>query len=108
MNAVMIGRRPVGPDRIFIALELGATHGGLASIRRLLKEAASAGADGAKFQTVWAHEFMVRDDGTEVEYETVEGHRRESIWTALQRRELSEAEWRDVRQMCTDLGLAFL
>lgn len=108
MTPVAVGRRAVGPDRVFIALEMGATHGGMVSIRRLLEAAAQAGVDGAKFQTIWARELMVREDGTQIAYTTPDGPSRESIWAALQRRELSESEWREVARMCTDLGLAFI
>lgn len=52
---------------IYIVFEVGPTHNGLDSAKRLVKAAADAGADAVKFQILDA-ERLVRDPNMMVEY----------------------------------------
>ena len=91
-----------------ISFELGATHGGLESAKRLCKAAADAGADAVKLQTVRAEELMSRDHDTVIEYQNANGTTSESVYGALRRRELSDDQWRELKSYCDDLDLLFV
>jgi N,N'-diacetyllegionaminate synthase len=109
MNTVKIGGRKVGDQHpCFISFEAGATHGGLESAMSLCKAAKDAGADAVKFQTVRARDLMVSDD-TEIEFETAAGvKKKESVFKALERRELTFNQWKDLKKYCDDIGILFV
>jgi len=69
MSEFHIGDRPVGPGHpAFVIAEAGSNHNGdLELAKRLIDEAADAGADAVKFQTFRAEDMYVEDSG-EVEY----------------------------------------
>ena len=88
----------------FITFELGPTHDGVASAKRLIQYAANAGADAVKVQ-IFDPDRLVADkkqlfsysvlkDGDTGELETVE----EPLYDILVRRCLSEPDWVDVKK----------
>lgn len=108
MTTVKIGDRLVGEGHpVFISFEAGATHTGLETAMALCKAAKEGGGDAVKFQTVRADDLMVRDDA-QIEFESAEGKRSESVQKALQRRELSFDDWRRLKDYCDSLGLLFI
>lgn len=108
IRTIQIGKRPVGEGHpVFVSFEAGATHSGMDSAKAMCKAAADAGADGVKFQTVRAADLMTSRD-TRIEFETPKGKSSESVFGALERRELSFADWRALKQYCDTLGLAFI
>jgi sialic acid synthase SpsE len=109
-----IGERLIGDGQpCYITYELGPTHNGLESAKRLVKLASDAGADAVKFQ-IFDPDRLVADRNQLFSYgvladrqtgliETVE----EPLYDILARRCLSEAEWREIKEYTDSLGLAF-
>jgi sialic acid synthase SpsE len=109
MKTACLNGRSVGDGHpCFVSFELGATHLGLESAKRLCKAAADAGADAVKLQTVRAEELMSRDHDTLIQYQNASGTTSESVYGALRRRELSDDQWRALKSYCDDLGLLFI
>jgi len=97
----------------FITFELGPTHNGVESAKRLIRFAAEAGADAVKVQ-IFDPDRLVADkkqlftygvlkDRESGEIETIQ----EPLYDILKRRCLSESEWIDVKAFCDQLGMAF-
>ncbi|MBE3123373.1 MAG: N-acetylneuraminate synthase family protein [Planctomycetes bacterium] len=108
MKCAKIGNKMVGDGYpCFISLEPGATHTGLESAKRLVKAAVDAGADAVKFQTIDTDELMSQEEIL-IEYQSAAGKRRESVYQALKRRELSFDEWRELKAYCDELGILFI
>lgn len=108
MRTVRIGGRPVGEGHpVFISFEAGATHSGLENAKALCKAAAESGADAVKFQTVRAEDLMSSRE-TQIEFETARGKKSESVYGALERRELGFDDWRRLKDYCDALKLAFI
>lgn len=108
MKVAKLGNKFIGDGHpCFISLEAGATHGGFEDAKLLVKAAAEGGADAIKFQTVDADELM-SEDNLQIEFETPEGKRQESIYQALKRRELKDEEWRALKKYADSLGLLFI
>ena len=108
MVEIRIGDKKLG-DRhpCLISMEIGATHTGVESAKKLLDAVAQGGADAAKFQTLNADRLM-GDRSPQIEYHTPDGKRSESVYQALKRRELSPDGWREVRSYSRSLGLLFI
>lgn len=108
MRTAKIGGRTVGDGHpVFISFEAGATHTGLDSAKALCRAAAEAGADAVKFQTVRAEDLMSSRDA-QIEFETARGKASESVYGALERRELGFDDWRRLKDYCDSLKLAFI
>ena len=108
MRTVKIGQRTVGEGHpVFVSFEAGATHSGLGSAKALCKAAADAGADAVKFQTVRAEDLMSSREA-KIEFETARGRSAESVFGALERRELGFDDWRRLKDYCDSLKLAFI
>jgi N,N'-diacetyllegionaminate synthase len=108
MRAVKIGNRLVGEGQpVFISFEAGATHAGLDSAKLLCRAAKDAGADAVKFQTVRANDLLMTRE-TQIEFETAKGKQIESVYGALERRELTFDDWRRLKDYCDSLDLAFI
>ncbi len=111
---VMIGKKLVG-DRhpCFVTFELGPTHEGLDSAKRLVKCAADAGADAVKVQILdpdrlvadkkQLFSYSVLTDRETGATETVE----EPLYDILLRRYLNDDDWADVKKYADDLGMSF-
>ena len=109
-----IGKRQVGDGNpCFITFEIGPTHNGVESTKRLIKHAADAGADAVKVQ-IFDPDRLVADKNQLFSYkilknritgelETIE----EPLYEILKRRCLSYEEWRDVKAYSDELGMAF-
>lgn len=109
MAEARVGSRQIGDGHpCLISFELGATHTGLESAKRLCRAASDAGADAVKVQTVLAEEFMSREHDLQIEYETTQGKSKESVYQALKRRELSREQWIELKSYCDELGIEFI
>jgi len=109
-----IGNKPVGDGcPCYITFEIGPTHNGVESAKRLIQHAADAGGDAVKFQ-ILDPERLVADKEQIFSYgvlknretgelETIE----EPLYDILKRRTLTNKEWREVKQFADELGLAF-
>ena len=108
MSEIKIGSRLVGDGHpCLISLEPGATHTGLESAKALTKAAADSGADAIKFQTMTSDKLMATRD-TQIEYDTVQGTKKESVYEAMKRRELTPDEWKELKKYADGLGLLFI
>jgi sialic acid synthase SpsE len=111
---VHFGKRAVGDGQpCFITYEAGPTHDSLASAKRLVKLAADAGADAVKFQ-IFDPDRLVADKKLTFSYEVLVDRKtgktekvEESLYEILRRRCLAEAEWRELKVFCDELGVAF-
>ncbi|MDO6592773.1 N-acetylneuraminate synthase family protein [Neptuniibacter sp. 1_MG-2023] len=98
---------------IYIVFEVGPTHNGLDSAKRLVKAAADAGADAVKFQILDAKR-LVRDPSMMVEYgylaskkpDIVERYS-EPLRDVLVRRGMERHEWIALKAYADELGITF-
>lgn len=111
---IHIGSRKIGEGQpCFITFEAGATHDGLDSAMELVRQAARAGADAVKFQ-VFDPDRLVSDKKFLFSYDILadrETGRTETVteplYDILKRRYLNPEEWRNVKSLSDELGLAF-
>jgi len=97
----------------YIVFEIGPTHHGLESAKRLISHAADAGANAVKFQILDAKR-LVRDPKMTVEYgyledrenETVARHS-EPLLAVLERRSMSKQDWHDLKRHADKAGITF-
>ena len=110
MKAVKIGDKIIGDGYpCFISVEPGATHTGFESAKKLAKAAKDAGADAVKFQTVLTEEIMSHEaKKLMIEFGTKDGKKKESIYNALKRRELTFGEWKKLKEYCDKIGILFI
>jgi len=111
---VKIDKKNIGDHYpTYITFELGPTHQGLESAKRLIKHASDAGADAVKFQ-IFDPDRLVADKKQIFSYgvlknketgeiETVE----EPLYDILVRRYLPENQWIEIKKFCDELGIAF-
>ena len=111
---VHFGTRQVGGGApCFVTFEVGPTHSGLESAKRLIRHAANAKADAVKFQMTdpdrlvadphvsFTYSILIdRETGATKEVE-------EPLYDILKRRALTTDEWRKLKQYSDSLGLAF-
>ena len=111
---VHFGDREVGGGApCFVTFEVGPTHDGLESAKRLIQHAADAKADAIKFQMLdpdrlmadphvpFSYSILVdRETGATEEVE-------EPLYDLLKRRAFSNDEWRTLKEYSDSVGLAF-
>ena len=97
----------------FITFEIGPTHNGIESAKRLIKHSVDAGANAVKFQIfdsdklvadkkqLFSYEILI--DKATGEKKTVE----ESLYDILKRRCLTIKEWKEIKDYCDKVGIAF-
>lgn len=109
MNKVVIGDKLVGPGRqVFIIAEAGVNHNGDPLLaRRLIREAAAAGADAVKFQTFRAARLVTAGAG-QARYQQVNSGRQESQLAMLKRLELTAGDHGELQQYAAECGILFL
>ncbi len=111
MIKVKIGNKFVSEDDpCFISLEAGGTWTSFENAKEMIEAAASAGADGVKFQTFLPgdSERMIANKDIQVEFSTMNGKKKESVLDALKRRELSPDKWNELIKHAQKLGLSFI
>jgi N,N'-diacetyllegionaminate synthase len=106
--------RPIGDGSpCFITFEAGPTHDGLQTALRLATLASEAGADAVKFQIVDA-DRLVSDRDQLFSYDILVDRKSseaqavsEPLYQILRRRMMAESEWRELKDHCDALSLAF-
>ena len=106
---MMIAGRWVGPGHpCFIIAEAGVNHNGdLALAKRLIEEAAKAGADAVKFQT-FRGERLVSPTAWKAAYQTAATGAHESQLDMIRRLELSAGAFGELKRHCKACGALFL
>ena len=114
MKTVSFGDKKIGEGHpCFIVMEAGPTHNGLEMAKRLVKEAADAGADAVKFQ-ILDPERLVADKTQPFSFEIlVDRETGETktvsapLYDLLKSRSMEKDEWRELKKYSDSLGLAF-
>lgn len=103
---IKIGNRNVGDGhKTFIVFEAGATHTGVESSKKLIDVAKESNADAIKFQVINAERLMCKD--LKFTYSTIKGEITEPLIKILKRRELSQDEWREVKEYADKKNIIF-
>ncbi len=113
MSISIKGKRLGQNEPCYIVFEAGPTHDGLRTAIELVKQAATAGADAIKFQ-IMDPDRLVADKKQLFSYEILvdreSGKTRsvsEPLYEILARRALSQDEWREVKSVADQVGIAF-
>ena len=103
---VRLGSRRIGDDEpVYVIAEVGVNHNGrLETALRLIDAAAEAGADAVKFQIFHAEALTVAD-APAAEYQRRNASGQRALLEAL---ELSDRDWRRIREHCRRCGIDFL
>ncbi len=105
MTSFQIGDRTVGANHPpFVIAEIGINHeGSVEKARRMIADAAQAGAECVKLQT-----HIIDDEYHASAKDVVPGNADESIWDIMSRCALGEDDERRLRDYAEELGLLFL
>jgi len=103
MNSFVLGKRRIGDGHPpLVVPEIGINHeGNIAKAKRMIDDAARAGAEAVKFQTHSTHDEMVPND-------VVPGNANESIWDIIDRCTLTRDEERDLKRYAESKGMLYL
>ncbi|MEW6600341.1 MAG: N-acetylneuraminate synthase [Nitrospirota bacterium] len=94
--------------RVFIIAEAGVNHNGsIETARRLIDEAAMAGADAVKFQTFRAEEIVTRTS-EKADYQIRNTGKDESQYSMLKKLELPESGIRELFYYCREKNITFI
>jgi len=105
MSYITIGKRKIGPDfPPFVIAEIGINHeGSMEKAKRMIRDAAEAGAECVKFQC-----HVINDEMTAEAKKVIPGHTKESIWEIMNRCAFSESQDMELKKYAEDLGLLYL
>lgn len=114
MKEVKINSQTIGDlNPTFITFEIGPTHNGIDSAKRLIKYSKEFGANAVKFQ-IFDSEKIVADKNQLFEYEVLlnkqTGEKKlvnEPLYNILKRRCLSLDKWKEIKSYCDELDIAF-
>lgn len=112
--AFKIRDRVIGDgSHCYVTFEAGPTHSGVDSAIELVRLAAAAGADAVKFQ-IFDPDRLVADKAQLFSYEILVNRATgelksvsEPLYDILKRRSMSAPEWKQVKAVADELGLAF-
>jgi len=108
---VKIGNKIIGQNNpCLISLEPSATYENLDEAIAMIKAISNSGADAVKFQTFLpgdAEKIMGNKDIT-VNFSTETGTKKELVFDALKRRELSKNEWKELVEYAKKENLLFI
>lgn len=112
--SISIKGKPLGQgEPCYIVFEAGPTHDGMRTAIELVKQAAAAGADAIKFQ-IMDPDRLVADKQQLFSYDILldrESGKTQSIseplYDILARRAMTQDEWREVKSVADQVGIAF-
>lgn len=109
MNCIKVGDKMVGEDNpIFLIAEAGVNHNGSLSIARSLVDiAADSGVDAIKFQTYKTEKLILRST-EKASYQQSNVKKEESFYEMLKKYELTEGDFKILKEYCDEKGLLFL
>lgn len=109
MKTINFCQRTIGRDHpTFIIAEIGVNHNGdMELAKKMITAAKKAGADCAKFQTFKAKE-VVTQDAPKADYQLETTDVGESQAKMLEALELESTDWKELKALCDELGIAFL
>jgi N-acetylneuraminate synthase len=104
-SKIVIGTRKIGPDYPpFIIAEIGINHeGDIKKAKKMIRDAASAGAECVKFQR-----HVIEDEMTPDAKENIPGNANTSIWEIMKRCSLTHKQHAELKKYCEKLGLIYL
>ena len=102
---IRIGKRKIGADfPPLVIAEIGINHeGSLRKAKKMIKDAADAGAECVKFQC-----HVIEDEMIPIAKKVIPGNARESIWSIMSRCALSEKEDRELKKYAEKFDLIYL
>ena len=109
-----IDGKSVGEGRpCYVCFEVGPTHSGFDSAKRLIRHAAKAGADAVKFQ-IFDPDELVADKKALFSYQVLVDRESgmmetvtEPLYDIFVRRALQDSEWRQLKEYADSLGVSF-
>lgn len=109
-----IAGKSIGYDsETFVTFEVGPTHNGLNSAKKLVKQSKKAGADAVKFQ-IFDVDKLISDKKQIFSYKILESKDphlvkdvSEPLYTILKRRCLEREEWVELKSYCNQLDICF-
>ena len=106
---IRIGNQMVGPgERSFLIAEIGVNHNGsIATAKALIDKALEANVDAVKFQTFSA-DRLVTKDAPQAIYQKENTKSNQTQYQLLKRLELTQADYRELKAYCQQLGILFL
>lgn len=102
---ITIAGRRIGPDYSpFVIAEIGINHeGDMRKAKKMVDDAAAAGAECVKFQS-----HVVEDEMALVAKKIVPGHTTENIWDIMKRCAFSEKQERELKEYVEKKGMLYL
>lgn len=102
---IQVSSRRIGMDyQPFVIAEIGINHeGSMVKARRMIRDAAKAGAECVKFQT-----HVVEDEMIPAAKKIIPRHAKESIWDIMKRCAFSESQDRELKKYVERLGMIYL
>ena len=111
MKKIKIGNKFVGDvEPCLISFEPSATYTTFEEAKEMIKASALSGADAVKFQTFLPGDSdrMMGDKEITVEFLTPSGKKKELVYDAFKRRELSKEQWKKLRDFAKELNIIFI
>ena len=108
---VKIGSHFIGDNQeCFVALEPSATYKNFEEAKKMIKASADAGAHAVKFQTFLPGDAdrMMGKKEIKIEFRTMKGLKKESVYEVLKKRELTKEQWIELRNFAKENNLAFI
>ena len=109
----MVKKKIGNGTRCFITFEIGATHNGFESAKKLIYEAAKSGADAVKFQTFNADKLISNKNQlftykilVNKKKELVK-NKKESLYKILKKRNFTKTQWKSLKKFVISLVYVF-
>ena len=105
MKEINIKKRKIGDKCApFVIAEVGINHeGDMAKAKKMIEDAAEAGAECVKFQ-----HHVIEDEMAPAAKKVVPGNADVSIWEIMERCALTKAQHKELKQYCEKLGVIYL